>query len=204
MLTLYDYHDSGNGYKIRLLLHFLQRGYRYVEVDIISGASRTPEFLKLNPNGRIPVLELSDGRALSESNAVLFYLAQDSEFWPADTFVQAQIMSWMFFEQYSHEPNIATSRFIRKHREIDAEQQALLDMKRAPGIAALELLESQLSHTDWLCGDQISIADIALYAYTHVAPEGGFDLAPYAGIGRWIARMAAQANYVPITHTEGP
>ncbi|MFK7887421.1 MAG: glutathione S-transferase family protein [Gammaproteobacteria bacterium] len=203
MLTLYDFHDSGNGYKIRLLLHFLQRPYRYVEVDILNGASRTPEFLRRNPNGRIPVLELEDGRTLSESNAVLFYLAQDSAFWPADTFAQAQLMSWMFFEQYSHEPNIATSRFIRKHRELDAAQNALLEMKRAPGIAALELMDSQLVHTDWLVGQSITIADIALYAYTHVAAEGGFDLSPYSGIDRWLQCMAKQTHYVSINHTDG-
>ncbi|MFK8017678.1 MAG: glutathione S-transferase family protein [Gammaproteobacteria bacterium] len=203
MLTLHDFHDSGNGFKIRLLLHFLQRPYRYVEVDILSGASRTPEFYRLNPNGRIPVLQMDDKRALAESNAILFYLAQDTAFFPADPFAQAQIMSWLFFEQYSHEPNIATSRFIRKHRELDETQTALLDMKKAPGVAALDILEMQLAHTDFLVGTTPSIADIALYAYTHVAEEGGFDLQPYPGLNRWLQRIANLPHYVPITHVSG-
>lgn len=203
MLTLHDFHDSGNGYKIRLLLHFLQRPYRYVEVDILSGQSRTPEFMRLNPNGRIPVLQFDDGRALAESNAILFYLAADSACLPTDRFAQAQVMSWLFFEQYSHEPNIATSRFIRKHREIDDAQQALLDMKQAPGIAALEMLEMQLAHTDFLVGTTPTIADIALYAYTHVAPEGGFDLSPYPGLNRWLARIQTLPHYIPISHVSG-
>lgn len=203
MLTLYDFHDSGNGYKIRLLLHLLQQPYRYVEVDILNGESRTDAFLKRNPNGRIPVLELDDGRCLSESNAILFYLGQDTPYWRDDKVAQAHIMSWLFFEQYSHEPFIATSRFIRKHRELDAGNQALLDQKVDPGVAALSILEMQLSYTDWLVGTAPSIADIALYAYTHVAPEGGFDLSPYPGIGRWLARIAALPDYVSIAHTEG-
>lgn len=203
MLTLYDYYDSGNGYKIRLLLHFLKRAYRYVEVDIVKGESRTPEFYKLNPNGRIPVLQFEDGRTLAESNAVLFHLAQGSELWPDDAWAQAQIMSWMFWEQSIHEPTVATSRFILKHRELDDTQRTLLKLKYAPGVAALELLEMQLGHTDYLVGETLTIADIALYAYTHVAPEGGFSLEPYAGLNRWLERMTTMPGFVPIAHTSG-
>jgi glutathione S-transferase len=204
MLTLYDFHDSGNGYKVRLLLHLLRRPYRYVEVNILKGESRTEDFYKLNPNGRIPVLKLEDGRTLAESNAMLYYLALGSELWPADEFAQAQLMSWLFFEQYSHEPNIATSRFLLRHRELDDSVRGLLEQKKAPGSAALALLEAQLARTEYLVGDHLSIADIALYAYTHVAPEGGFDLSPYPGIGRWLKRIASHERYVPLTHTDGP
>ncbi|MEO1574891.1 MAG: glutathione S-transferase family protein [Pseudomonadota bacterium] len=204
MMTLYDFHDSGNGYKLRLLMHLIKQPYRYVEVDILNGESRTQEFLsQRNPNGRIPVLAVDDGPTLAESNAILYYLAQGSDFWPTDTVAQAQVLSWMFFEQYSHEPFIATSRFIRKHRELDAEQTALLEAKKAPGEAALAILESQLTHTDWLVGDRMTIADIALYAYTHVAHEGGFTLAPYPGVNAWLERIARQPRYVTIAHTEG-
>ena len=204
MPTLYDFHDSGNGYKIRLLLHLLGQPYDYEEVDILNGASRTPAFLRRNPNGRIPVLVLDDGTPLAESNAILYHLAQGTALWRTDTLAQTHILSWLFFEQYSHEPFIATSRFIRKHREIDAEQQAMLDAKKGPGEAALRILESQLMHTDWLVGDTPSIADIALYAYTHVAPEGGFSLEAYPGVLRWLARIAALPGHVPITCTRGP
>lgn len=203
MLTLYDFHDSGNGYKVRLLLHLLRRPFEYIEVNILDGASRTDAFYKLNPNGRIPVLRLEDGRTLAESNAILYLLAQGSALWPDDPFAQAQVMSWLFFEQYNHEPNIATSRFILRHRQLDDFQRELLEQKKAHGIAALDLMEAQLSWTPYLVGDKLSIADIALYAYTHVAPEGGFDLAPYPGIGRWMERIASHEHYVGITHTDG-
>ncbi|MEM6641291.1 MAG: glutathione S-transferase family protein [Pseudomonadota bacterium] len=204
MITLYDFHDSGNGYKIRLLLHLIARPYHYIEVDILNGASRTSDFLSRNASGRIPVVELADGTALTESNAILFHLAQGTSYWPKSPIKQAQVLSWLFFEQYSHEPFIATSRFIRKHRELDQTQRDALDAKREPGLAALSQIDAHLATDPWLVGNAPTIADIGLFAYTHVAPEGGFELSPFAHIGRWLERVRSLPGFIPITTTAGP
>lgn len=198
MLRLYDYSDSGNGYKIRLLLNQLGKAYELVEVDILRGESRTPEFLAKNPNGRIPLLEIAPGTFLPESNAILFYLAEGTPYWPADRLGRAQVLQWMFFEQYSHEPNIATSRFWLRHTEINGERRAALAQKHKAGHAALGVMERHLGANDWFVGERYSIADMALYAYTHVADQGGFDLAPYAHVRAWLARVAAQPRHVPM------
>ena len=161
MLTLFDYHSSGNGYKARLLLNFLRRPFRYVEVDILKGESRTEAFLARNPNGRIPVLQIGEGEHLVESNAIMYWIAEGSAYWPDDRLERARVLSWMFFEQYSHEPNIATSRFILKYRDIDADTEKLLAQKKELGHAALAGMERHLTHREWFVGDGPTAAVVA-------------------------------------------
>ena len=198
MLRLYDYLMSGNGYKVRLLLAQLGLPFERIELDIVKGETRTPEFLGKNPNGRIPVLELDDGTCLAESNAIMFYLAEGTPILPEGRLARAQVLQWLFFEQYSHEPNIATVRFWL-HTEMTDERRALLPAKRAQGYAALQVMERHLSDHPFFVGERYTIADIALYAYTHVADEGGFDLAPYPAVTAWLARVRVQPRHIPIT-----
>jgi glutathione S-transferase len=198
MLRLYDYLESGNGYKVRLLLHQLGIPFERVELDILKGETRTPAFLAKNPNGRIPTLELADGTCLPESNAILWYLAEGTPFLPDERLARAQVLSWMCFEQYSHEPNIATLRFWT-HAGFLEERAALVPGKREAGVAALGVMEGHLAKRSFFVGERYSIADIALYAYTHVAEEGGFALAKYPAIRAWLARVAGQPRHVPIT-----
>lgn len=199
MMTLYDFLESGNGYKVRLLAAYLGLPYRWVAKDILKGETRTPEFLALNPNGRIPALALDDGTVLAESDAILFYLAEGTPFLPDDRLGRAQVLQWMFFEQYSHEPYVAVLRFWHHFLEMTPQLKAQIPDKEARGYAALDVMERHLSDREWFVGDRCTIADIALYAYTHVADEGGFDLGRYPAIGRWMARLAAQPGHVPIT-----
>jgi glutathione S-transferase len=199
MIRLYDYLPSGNGYKVRLLLTQLGIPFERIELDILKGTTRTPEFLQKNLNGRIPVVELEDGGFLAESNAILFYFADGTSFLPADRRPRAQVLQWMFFEQYSHEPNIATSRFWLQHLELTPERKAALAQKRPLGYAALDVMEKHLTGRSFFVGEQCSIADIALYAYTHVANEGGFDLAEYPNIRAWLERVRSQPKHIPIT-----
>jgi glutathione S-transferase len=199
MLTLYDYLSSGNGYKCRLLLHQLGIPFRRVELDILKGETRTPEFLAKNPNGRIPALELEDGTVLAESDAILFYLAEGTPFLPADRLGRAQVLQWLFFEQYSHEPFIAVARFIHHLLPPDTPRRAELPRLEQGGYAALGVMERRLADHTFLVADRYTIADIALYAYTHVAGEGGFDLARFPAVRAWLARVAAQPGHVPIT-----
>src|SRR5258706_6017980 len=196
MYTLYDYLDSGNGYKIRLLLAQLQLPYRYVELDILRGETRTPEFLAKNPNGRIPTLELEDGQYLAESDAILCYLAAGTAFLPAERLAHARVLQWLFFEQYSHEPYVATPRFIVRHLAADHPLHAELPQPLERGRAALARIARHLAAHGYFVGEHYSIADIALYAYTHVAGDAGLELAPYPGIRAWLARVAAQPLYV--------
>jgi len=198
VLRLYDYLASGNAYKVRLLLHQLGIPFERVETDIVRGETRTPEFLARNPNGRIPTLELEDGTHLAESNAILFYLAEGTPFLPATRFERALVLQWMCFEQYSHEPNIATVRFWL-HTGLDDERRAMLPMKRRLGHDALAVMDGRLRARSFFVGERYSIADIALFAYTHVAGEGGFDLEPYAAVRAWLDRVRAQPGHVPIT-----
>jgi glutathione S-transferase len=198
MLTLFDYLDSGNGYKIRLLLAQLNKSYRWVELDIMEGKTRTPEFLAKNPNGRIPAIE-EDGRYLAESNAILIYFAEDTPFLPAERFSRAQVFQWLFFEQYSHEPYVATPRFIVKHFPADHPRQAEVPKRLEQGRAALAVMEAHLKTRKFFVDEKYSIADIALYAYTHVSHEGGHDLSAYPSVRAWIDRIAAQPRYIPIT-----
>jgi len=197
-MRLYDYLSSGNGYKCRLLLRQLGLPFERVELDIMKNETRTPEFLAKNPNGRIPLLELDDGRLLPESNAILFYLAEGTPFLPVDRFERAQVLQWLFFEQYSHEPNIATTRFIVPHLPADSPRRAELPRRRELGYAALDVMERHLASNDYFVASRYTIADIALYAYTHVADEGGFDLVPYPAVGAWLTRVAAQPGHTPI------
>jgi len=198
-MHLFDYLDSGNGYKVRLLLAQLAQRYDWTEVDLDTGKTRTPEFLKRNPNGRIPTLELDDGTNLAESNAILWYLAEGTPFVPVDRLGRAQVLQWMFFEQYSHEPYVATPRYIVKHLAADHPRRAELPDRLALGRAALAVMETHLEGRQFFVAKRYSIADIALYAYTHVSPEGGHDLAPYPRVNAWLKRVAAQRRYVPWT-----
>jgi len=198
-MHLFDYLDSGNGYKVRLLLAQLGQRYDWTEVDIDAGKTRTPEFLKRNANGRIPTLELDDGTNLAESNAILWYLAEGTSFVPQDRLGRAQVLQWMFFEQYSHEPYVATPRYIVKHLPADHPRRAELPDRLARGRAALDVMEAHLTTRQFFVAERYSIADIALYAYTHVAHEGGHDLKPYPRVNAWLKRVAAEPRYVPLT-----
>jgi glutathione S-transferase len=198
MLRLYDYLRSGNGYKVRLLLHQLEIPFELAEVDIEQGETRTPGFLRRNPNGRIPLLELEDGTHLAESNAIQWYLAEGTPLLPEARVARAQVLQWMFFEQYSHEPYIAVLRHWL-HVGLTPERERQLPEKRERGLAALAVMEQQLASRSFFVAERYSIADIALYAYTHVAHEGGFDLGPFPSVRRWLARVRSQPRYVPIT-----
>jgi glutathione S-transferase len=198
-LVLHEYSQSGNCYKIRLTAALLGRPLERREYDIMKGETRTPEFLAgVNPNGRIPVLQVGD-RFIPESNAACFYLADGSALVPEDRFDRADMLRWMFFEQYNHEPNVATLRFwiafVGEERLSDL-QRTLLPGKREAGEAALRLMDEHLDGRDFFAGGSLSLADIALYAYTHVAEEGGFDLSGYPAVSRWLERVAARPGYV--------
>jgi glutathione S-transferase len=201
MLRLHDHGTSGNGYKARLLLRQLDVPFQRIEYDIDKAETRTPAFLAMNPNGRVPVLELEDGRCLPESNAIMWYLAEGTPFAPRDRWERADALHWMFFEQYNHEPNIATVRYWLTHGvEMTEERLINLPIKRKLGYAALDVMEAHLSGARaFFVGERYTIVDIALYAYTHVAPAGGFELAGYPAIQRWLAAVAAQPKHVPIT-----
>jgi glutathione S-transferase len=179
-----------------LLCAELGIGYEWQEVDILAGDTRTLKFLAMNQNGRIPLLELPDGRYLAESNAILCYLADGSELFAGDPYARAEILQWMFFEQYSHEPNIASSRFIIQYLGNPAEKKTVLEDKKAGGYKALDVMEHQLGASNYLADDRFTIADIALFAYTHVADEGGFDLGSYTAVTAWIDRIKARPNYL--------
>ncbi|WP_338846771.1 glutathione S-transferase family protein [Massilia sp. W12] len=198
MLTVYGDIRSGNCYKIRLLLDLLGREYAWRHVDVLAGGARTAEFLALNPNGKVPLLQLEDGATLAESNAILYLLAQGSRFWPQDALLQARVLQWQFFEQYSHEPYIAVARFINLYLGLPAERRADYEAKQGPGHQALAVMETQLRQTPYLCGADYSIADISLYAYTHVAHEGGFDLSGYPALQAWLLRIAQQPGHKTI------
>jgi glutathione S-transferase len=203
MLTLHDNLGSGNAYKVRLLLSHLEMPFRRIEYDVTASETRTPAFLAMNPNGRVPVLEFEDGRVLAESNAILFHLAEGTPYLPADAFARAQALQWMFFEQYNHEPNIAVVRywhhFIWDQVKDDPYFQRGLVERTEKGYQALNVMENHLAGNNFFAGGAYSIADIALYAYTHVADEGEFDLAEYPAIRRWLDRVADQPGHVLIT-----
>jgi glutathione S-transferase len=198
-MHLFDHLDSGNGYKVRLVLAQLGQRYDWTELDIEAGMTHTPEFLSRNPNGRVPTLELDDGTNLAESNAILWYLAEGSPLVPPDRLGRAQVLQWMFFEQYSHEPYVATPRYIVRHLSPDHPRRAELPDRLARGRSALGVMESHLATRKFFVAERYTIADIALYAYTHVAPDGGHDLGPYGRINEWLARVAEQPGHVPLT-----
>ncbi|GAA5218232.1 glutathione S-transferase family protein [Corallincola platygyrae] len=198
MYRLYEMPASGNCYKIRLLLTQLDLAFERIPVDLLKGESHTAEFLALNPHGKVPLLQLPDGRTLPESNAVLWYLAEGTPYLPRESFERAQVLQWMFFEQYSHEPYIATSRFWRVFVN-PADHQEELERAYPKGIQALALLEQHLSERTFMVAERYTIADIALYAYTHVAEEGGFSLQDYPAIRAWLDRVASQPDHIKIT-----
>jgi glutathione S-transferase len=201
MPTVYDFTGSGNGYKVWLLLAQLGLPYKRVECDILKGETRTPAFLKKNPNGRIPTLELDDGTFLFESGAILWYLAESTAFAPADRLARAKTLQWMFFEQYSHEPYIAVARFWKHFFDkLTPQQEAALPDLMKKGYAALDVMEKHLASSTFFVGGRYGLADIALYAYTHVAHEGDFDLSRYPHISAWLQRVKAQAGHVTIDH----
>ncbi len=197
-MRLYDFHESGNGYKVRLLLNQLGVPHERIEVDILKGETRTADFLAKNPNGRIPLLELDDGTRLAESNAILFYLARGTDYLPEERLDQARVLQWMFFEQYSHEPYIAVVRFWHFSGQAEAMAKEI-PARMERGYQALGVMEQHLAEQDFFVGGRYSIADIALYAYTHVAEEGRFELARFPKVQAWLARVAAQSGHIPIT-----
>jgi glutathione S-transferase len=196
-MKLYNVAYSGNSYKVRLLLAQLGIPCEMIEVDILKGESRTPEFLKINPNGRTPVLD-DNGFILAESNAILAYLARGTGFLPDDRKMFGLIFQWLFFEQYSHEPYIATSRFWLQHKTDSPERSAILAAKRDGGWAALKVMEDHLAKHDFFVG-AYTIADIALFAYTHVSHEGGFPLDDFPKIHAWIERVKSQPGFIPMS-----
>lgn len=196
MLRVYGDLRSGNCYKVKLLLQQLRLQHEWTPIDITKGESRTPAFLAMNANGRIPLLEIGDGVYLPESNAILCYLADGTRYLPPARLTRARILQWLFFEQYSHEPNIAVARFIVRFLGRPATHEARFQEKMQPGYAALDVMERHLERRQYFVGDAYSIADIALYAYTHVAHEGGFDLARFAAIRSWLERVRNQPGHV--------
>ena len=202
MMRVHGFSPSGNCHKVRLLLAQLGRqegrDYRWIETDSARGQTRAPEYLAKNPNGKVPMLELDDGRILVESNAILCWLAEGSGLLPADPWQRAQALSWMFFEQYSHEPYIAVARFICGWTPLDSPRRAGLPVLRQCGHAALAVMERHLASTPWFTGDDYGIADIALFAYTGVAPHGGIALDAYPAVRAWLARVAATPGFVPL------
>ncbi len=199
LLRLYDFLPSGNGYKIRLLLTQLGMPFERIELNILKGETQTSEFLSKNPNGKIPVLEIKPGKYLAESNAILVYLSEGTEFLPYDHFLRAQVLQWLCFEQYSHEPFIAKSRFWISILDKAEEYIEAIKQNREPGYAALRLMDKHLTAHTFFVGERYTIADIALFAYTHVADEGGFDLTQFCAIQAWIKRVKAQSRYISIT-----
>lgn len=199
--TLYSMQNSGNCYKPRLLLHLLGLPFRLVDTDSMAGETRTPGFLALNPNGKVPLLVLPDGRRLAESNAMLLHLAEGSDYLPADRYERALSYQWLFFEQYSHEPYVAVARFWKHYLpKLSPLQEMDLPNRMKGGYAALDIMEKHLATHRFFVDDRFGLADIALYAYTHVAHEGEFDLSKYANINAWMARVAGQPKHVTISH----
>ena len=196
-MLLYDSQVSGNCYKVRLLLAHLGVEYERREVDVVDRSNRVELLGDLNPALRVPTLVLDDGRPLAESNAILFYFAEGTPYLPEDRYERAQVLQWLFFEQYSHEPNIAVVRFWVAHSDAPP-AEAEVETRRRAGYAALDAMERHLSSRTFYVGERFTIADISLYAYTHVAAEGGFDLAGYPAIGAWLDRVAGQPGHKPI------
>lgn len=195
-ITFYGDSISGNCYKLKHACAELDIEYDWQEMDILTGAARTKEFRALNPNAKVPLMVLPDSRTLPESNAIISWLADGSVLSGANRFDRADVLRWLFFEQYSHEPYIATSRFIVRYLGSPVDRQADLEAKKKPGYRALDVMEKALASSDYLVAQDFSIADIALFAYTHLAHEGGFDLADYSAIRSWIERIQNRPKFV--------
>jgi glutathione S-transferase len=198
-LVLYDSAISGNAYKVRLLLSHLGLAFQRIEFNVDDGSTRTTEFLARNPNGKVPTIRLADGSHLCESNAILYYFAEGTRYWPESRRDRAAALQWMFFEQYSHEPYIAVVRHWVAHLGKTIENEPQLPMRIERGYHALGVMEAGLKDRGWFAGSDYSIADIALYAYTHVAHEGGFDLARYPAVRGWLKRVEIQPGHIRIT-----
>lgn len=198
VITVYGMSVSGNCHKVRLLLQQLGLDYRWIEVDSAHGATRAPEYLAMNPNGKVPMLVLDDGRVLVESNAILCYLAHATMHLPTDPWQQAQALSWMFFEQYSHEPYLAVARFIRGWTPLDSPRRRELPRLIERGNQALAVMENHLASTPWFTGPVYGVADIALFAYTDCAQDGGFDLSRFPAVQQWLSRVRATSGFVPM------
>jgi glutathione S-transferase len=190
--------DSGNCYKVKLLLTQLGLPFEWRETDPVKQDTRKPEYLALNPAGKVPLLEIEPGKLLPESNAILCYLADGTSLWSGDRYARAQVLQWLFFEQYSHEPYIAVARFINKYLPEDHPRRADLPGLREKGYTALKVMEQHLSQREFFVGDRYSIADIALFAYTHVSFDGGFDLSPFLNLKTWIERIRQQPGFIAI------
>ena len=198
MITIYGMSDSGNCYKVKLAVEQLRIPYRWVEVNSAKGETRTPEFLARNPNGKVPTITLEDGSHLAESNAILHYLAHGTPLLPAERLAQARALQWMFFEQYSHEPYIAVARFILYYLPPETPRRADLPRLHERGYQALGVMEQHLAKERFFAGGRYSIADIALYAYTHCAADGAFDLGRYPAIERWLERVRREPGHMPL------
>ncbi len=196
MITIYGYSPSGNCHKLRMLLSHLGREYRWIETDSAHGATRKPEYLAKNPNGKVPMIETDDGRVMVESNAILCWLADGTKYLAGDAWQRAQTLAWMFFEQYSHEPYVAVARFICGWTPLDSPRRADLPKLRERGDAALAVMETHLGANAWFSSLGYGIADIALFAYTHCAADGGFDLAKYPQVAAWLDQVCAQPGFV--------
>jgi glutathione S-transferase len=199
MITLYQQHDSGNCYKVRLVLAHLDRPFRTVAVSSFDGSTRRTEFLAMNPIGKVPTVQLGDGRFLAESNAILLHFGEGTALLPDDTYDRAKAYEWLFFEQYSHEPAIAVRRALSVYpeRRSEATPERMANLLES-GNRALAVMEQRLGDADWLAGNAYSLADISLYAYTHMAADGGYDLQRFPRIRRWLARVAAMPRHVAI------
>lgn len=194
-MKIYGDAKSGNCYKVQLVCSLLNIDHEWIDVDILAGDTNSDEFLKKNPNGKIPLLELDDGETLAESNAIINYLAGGSALYPEGSLAQARVLQWQFFEQYSHEPFIAVARFINKYLGLPEEKIDEYSSKQAGGHKALQVMEQQLRKTPYIAGENFTTADISLYAYTHVAHEGGFELEDYPAIRAWLDRVASMPNF---------
>jgi glutathione S-transferase len=196
MYRVYGDIQSGNCYKVKLLMHHLDLEHEWIVIDILQGDTKNDAFLSKNANGKIPVLELDNGLFLSESNAILNFLADNTEYLPANAFRRAKVLQWQFFEQYSHEPYIAVARFIEKYLGLPGDRKAEYESKKAGGYKALQVMEQQLQSSTFLVGDTLTIADISLYAYTHVAHEGGFSLDKFPSIQRWLKQIEQHPKHI--------
>jgi glutathione S-transferase len=189
---------SGNCYKVKLLMQFVGIPHEWVHVDILANETHTVDFKRMNPNTRIPVVILEDGRYLWESNAILNYFAEGTDFLPPGKYERAKVLQWQFFEQYSHEPYIATARYINKYLGLPKEREAEYHDKQTGGHKALAVMDQHLAANKFFVGSNPTIADISLYAYTHVAHEGGFDLSAYPHIHRWFTDFERIPGYIPM------
>jgi len=198
MLTIYGMADSGNCYKVKLAAEQLRIPYRWVEVNSAKGETRTPAFLARNANGKVPTLGLEDGTFLPESNAILNYLAEGTPLLPAERLPRARVLQWMFFEQYSHEPYIAVARYILRYLPPDTPRRADLPRLHERGYQALGVMEQHLAREPYFAAGRYTVADIALYAYTHCAADGGFDLGRLPAVQRWLDRVRGEPGHVPL------